>query len=139
MLRKILTSVFLLMSLVPAVFAQGNLDITGTYNCTGNDPTFSPSAFTGKIIIFKKDKVYSIQETNSGPTPAGLVYQEVGIRMGNILSVVFQQADTKIFGVKAYKISQDGKKLVGSFFYWNKFNLKGTETCEKISDSVTVN
>jgi hypothetical protein len=73
---KLLTAI-LLLAIVPTTFALSDADIIGTYNCTGNDPTLTPSAFTGKIIISKPGQAYLIQESDTGPTPAGLTYQEI--------------------------------------------------------------
>jgi hypothetical protein len=130
---KCLLPIIILTGVMSNVFAWGTSDITGTYNCTGNDPTSTPSEFSGKITILKQGSSYSIQEIDPEATAPALTYQEVGILNGNILSIAFQQAQTNSFGIQAYKISHNGKTLTGPFVYWGKFEEKGTETCEKIS------
>ena len=118
------------------ICASASANITGTYSCRGTDLTQNPSNFTQKMVITQQGDTYQIFETNA----AGVLspYQQFGIRTGDVLSIAFQSTESKTFGVQVYKIKDKGKKLIGPFIYEDKFNLQGIETCEKISDNMSL-
>jgi hypothetical protein len=120
------------LGLLSTTFAADALDITGTYQCTGNDPTFTPSAYTQKMIINHQGEAYPIVEEDSAGTVTP--YKQFGVLTGNILSIAWlsTKPNTNDFGVQVYKVSKNGKTLTGPFIYWDKFNMVGTETCQKV-------
>lgn len=136
MQRKQLISAGLLLSLLFLTSVTNAMNIVGTYQCTGNDPTVTPSAFTQKMIITKQGNAYPIIEADSGTV---IAYKQFGVLTGNILSVAYQSTtDAKDFGVQVYVVSHNGKQLKGPFVYYNNFDKQGTETCEKISDNISL-
>lgn len=133
MLSKLLKSIFIASGLIAAnaVFAESD-NIIGKYNCSGNDPTITPSAFIGNITITKQaNGAYLIAETDN----AGGIYQynQLGLRDGDSLAMAFQLANKpSVFAVQHMKIEKQGKVLQGTFAYWNIPDKTGTETCTKV-------
>ena len=135
MLNKKSLIATVLVSLLFTVLPVSAMNITGTYLCTGNDPTVSPAAFTQKMIITKQGDAYPIIEADGGTI---VHYKQFGILTGDTLSVAYQATDSKEFGVQVFKIGHHGKKLSGPYMYWDRFDRKGSETCEKISDKISL-
>jgi len=136
MQRKQFIFTGLMVSLLSITGVTNAMNIVGTYQCTGNDPTVTPSAFTQKMIITKQGNAYPMIEANSGSITA---YKQFGVLTGNTLSIAYQSTtDAKDFGVQVYVVSHNGKQLKGPFVYYNNFDKEGMETCDKISDSISL-
>ena len=115
------------------LFAQAPVSIVGDYVCRGNDPTLSPSAYVGNIIIKKNGSVYTLNENEpSVDGSAAYFYYQVALRHDNILAMAFQQStNPKIFGTEIMTISKDGKTLHGTFTYFDIPNKIGKEVCTR--------
>ena len=135
MLSKLLFSTVAALALMAsnvALASQGD-EVVGKYACKGNDPTTTPSAFTGNITITQKGKQFIMAETD---TAGDIVYSynQLGILRGDQFIMAFQQSnDLKTFGTQYMHISKHGQVLKGQFAYWGIPDQVGSEHCKKIS------
>jgi hypothetical protein len=115
-----------------ALFAKSLVDIEGTYQCKGNDPTLTPADYTAKMKIVKQGAAYILNEVDL--SNGSFFYKQVALRQGNVLSMAYQQSNMPaIFGVQSTVISHDGKTLTGTFTYFDQHTEVGHEICTRIA------
>src|SRR3989338_6726076 len=104
--------------------------LSGTYNCSGVDPTFPKTGqYTSTITVTpmgKAKNVYQMFEKDDFNHSSN----EIGVIEGKNLVFAFQQVgNPSTFGTEVLKISNNGKNLDGYYYYWGKFDQKATESC----------
>jgi len=99
------------------------MDIEGTYSAKGANPE-GKGEYVGNVIISRTKDSYKLVWN------VGMVYIGTGIVVDNVLSVAYTDENKNWFGVVAYRILDDGKKLQGMWCAHNDTVL-GKETLEK--------
>lgn len=135
MFKKIFFIILILVMSAASAAVKTPLNLEGVYHCHGNDPTVTPSFFSTILTMTKQGNVYLMQEIDRGTEATKTKpesYNEFGVLDGKTLAVSFQYTDdTKVFGTTVFHVSHEGNMLNGYFYYWNSFQQKGTEICEK--------
>ncbi len=127
----IITTALSLVGSYPVFAADMSSDIVGTYLCKGNDPTLSPSTYTGKYTISIQGQQYIMGEKVHDGAKS-IVFNQFALRHGNVLTIAFQRSDaSKVFGTEYMHITAHGDRLTGTFSYWGEPNKLGTETCQR--------
>lgn len=98
-------------------------DIVGTYAVTGSNPG-GKGNYKGTVIITKTKDTYKLVWS------VGSAYIGTGILMDNVLAVAYTDENKKWFGIVAYKVIDDGKKLEGTWCE-HSGQVLGTETLIK--------
>lgn len=129
----------LLLSLVLGIFWGGALvakplvDIEGSYQCKGTDPTLTPTEYTAKMKVVKDGAAYILNQVDL--SNGSYFYKQVALRHGNVMSMAYQRSDVPTtFGTELITISHDGKTLTGTFIYFNKHEKAGHEVCTRIAN-----
>ena len=94
-------------------------DITGTYNCVGDNA--QGGQYKGTVKIAKEGDAYNLTWTIAGQTHHGL-----GIRTGDLLSCSWKVGEGG--GVVVYKIEKN--KLIGQ---WCEYGTKGKVLSELLT------
>ncbi|OIO36631.1 MAG: hypothetical protein AUJ72_05800 [Candidatus Omnitrophica bacterium CG1_02_46_14] len=97
--------------------------MVGNYAVTGSNPG-GKGNYKGTVIITKTNDTYKLVWS------VGSAYIGTGILMDNVLAVTYTDENKKWFGIVAYKITDAGKKLEGTWCAHGSQDL-GTETLTK--------
>jgi hypothetical protein len=99
------------------------IDITGTYNCSGNNPGSTGNGYHGTATISKAGSTYLMSWSIAGTS-----YTGIGIKNGTMLSVSWYSAGQT--GIVVYHISPNGTgvTLNGQWAGMGANGLLGTET-----------
>lgn len=122
------------LSAYAGIFFDDDVDIVGTYHCTGHDP-YTPRDFQSDLIIKKTGDVYSITEATKDKRSD----VAIGLLTGDVLSLAYQDRyNPRRAGVQSLTIKDGGNELSGPWAQLGK-TIAGSETCTKAetSDSAT--
>lgn len=132
--KKISSAIF--VSCVAFVGVTGALaappDISGSYNCSGNDPLSTPPPFSEKLVFTKNGSTYNVQAIPTGdalPYFLGTALFTPGVDDA-FGEVYWNVKDSTSFGTELFTIKPDGS-LDAVFVGYNRDKL-GTETCKKM-------
>lgn len=133
-LNKITLSIALcMMTTIPQVAAYADTpDISGTYTCTGSDPTSTPNAYTDDMVIKKNGDIYNIRYLQTGSvTPYLLGTGIVNKDVNNVMSLIFWDPTTLAGATETYVVKPDGS--LDGLFASSKKQVAGNEICKKKS------
>jgi hypothetical protein len=105
--------------------------IVGNYTFVGNE---GGDDFTGTAKIIAHGEVFKIEFTPAASAAAEeqTVDTSIGILTGRVLSVCWVSDAENSKGVAVFKLSKDGKKLVGKWAYFGRKGKLFTETLTKV-------
>jgi hypothetical protein len=109
------------------IFFDDEVDIVGSYHCTGHDP-YTPREFQSDLIIQKTGEVYAITEATKDKRSD----LAIGLLSGDVLSLAYQDKyNPKRAGVQSLMIKDSGDELSGPWAQLGKTTV-GSEICHRV-------